>query len=67
MSTMLEDHGDHWVVKTIYAEGKRRRFGRTAVVVPKGDPAALREEITRQAEEARKMAGVDQSPQVPVV
>lgn len=67
MSTQLEEHGTHWVVKTIDAPGKRRRFGRLAVAVPKGDAQALRAEIIKQADAARERAGVHQTPQEPVV
>lgn len=67
MATQLEDHGDHWVVKTVEKEGKRRRMGRDGVVVSKEDPAALRAEITKQAVALRKKWGIDQTPQEPVV
>ncbi len=67
MSTQLEDVGDHWVVKTVEKVGRRRRMGRTAVVVPKGDPAALRAEIIRQDTALRARWGIEPSPTKPVV
>jgi len=67
MSIQLEDAGDHWVVKTVEAPGRRKRFGRTAVVVPKGDPAALRAEIMRQETELQVRWDIPQPTPEPVV
>lgn len=67
MTTELVDAGDHWVVKTVESRGKRRRMGRSAVVVPKGDPAALRAEIERQATALRRRWDVPVPVQEPVV
>ncbi len=67
MTTQLEDHGTHWVVKTVESQGKRRRMGRLGVHVPKGDPDALRAEITKQAVQLRFRWGVAQKPPKPVV
>lgn len=67
MTTLLEDHGTHWVVKTIDGGGKRRRMGRYAVRVGKSDPEAVRAEMVKQAEVARAKVGLLQAGQVPVV
>jgi len=67
MSTQLDDHGTHWIVKTVAAPGKRRKFGRNPVRVGKSDPTAVRTEIMAQAEAARKLFGVDQPSKEPVV
>jgi hypothetical protein len=67
MTTQLEDHRDHWVVKTVESVGRRRRLGRDGVVVPKGDDAALRAEIMRQGQALRDRWLVEQLAQEPVV
>lgn len=67
MATQLEDHGTHWVVKTIVSTGKQRRFPRLPVAVPKGDPEALRNEIMKQCVAARLKVGIPAAPREPVV
>lgn len=66
MTTQLEDHGTHWVVKTVESDGKRRRRGRLPIAIPKGDPEALRREIIRQADALRLKHGIAQPQQEPV-
>lgn len=67
MSTQLEDHGTHWVVKTVESFGKRRRMGRGGVRVEKADPKDLKAEIMKQAQALRDRWDVEQAPQEPVV
>lgn len=66
MSTQLEEHGDHWLVKTVAGPGKRRKLGRNPVRVPKDDKDRLRAEIVRQAKAARVAMGIQQTEQEPV-
>lgn len=67
MTTQLEDHGSHWIVKTIESKGKRRRMGREGVRVEKGDRDSLRQEVMKQADALRKRWDVHQPPPKPVV
>lgn len=67
MSTLLEEHPDHWVVKTIDAPGKRRRIGRLRVAVGKAEPEAVWAEVLKQAEALRLSYGIPVKPQEPVV
>ncbi len=55
MSTKLTEHPHHWVVETVVSRGKQRKIGRGAVRVGKGDPAARKAEMMRQAIAARAM------------
>jgi hypothetical protein len=61
VSTQLEDHGTHWVVSTLTSEGNRHKLPRLRVAVEKGDPAALRAEIIKQADAARALFGLTQT------
>lgn len=63
MSTQLDDLGAMWRVSTVTAPGKRKRMARKSVLIPKGDKDALRQEIIRQAEQARRDFGVPVTPQ----
>lgn len=58
MSTQLDDLGAMWRVSTVTAPGKRKKMARKSVLIPKGDKDALRLEIIRQAEQARRDFGV---------
>ncbi len=60
MSTQVEDHKTHWVISTVVAEGKRHKLPRLRVAVPKGDGAAFRAEVIKQAEAARLVFGLIQ-------
>lgn len=67
MSTMLEEKADHWVVSTLVSVGRRRKVARGKVRVPKGDKAALKTELLRQAVAARAAFGIIEDQEVPVV
>lgn len=67
MTTMLEDHATHWVVKTVDAPGRRKRMGRLPVAVAKGDLAALTAEIEKQATALRASYGIELISKDPVV
>lgn len=58
MSTQVTEHPSHWEVSTIIGQGKQHKLPRLRVMVAKGDPAALRAEIIKQAEAARKVFGL---------
>ena len=58
LSTQVEDHGTHWVISTVTAEGQRHKLPRLRVIVEKGDPAAFRAEVIKQAEAARAVFNV---------
>lgn len=67
MSTQLAEHAEHFVVSTIAAKGKERRLARRPVIVPKGDPEALKAAILAHCEAARKDFGIQQEEGGPVV
>lgn len=60
MATMMTDTPDGIVLHRIVGRGRRHRKPRNPVVVPKGDPEALKAAIIAQAEAARKEVGVQQ-------
>jgi len=67
MTTMLTEHGAHWVLSQVVGPGKRRRLPRLPVVVEKGDRAQLYAAAVMMAEAARTGMGVELPPKEPVV
>jgi len=67
MSTKLTEGGTFFTVETVASFGGKRKMARGAVRVPKGDLAAVRKEIEKQATALRKLKQVDVPPKEPVV
>lgn len=59
MSTQIEERGGYVLVSTVSGVGKRKRMARGGVLVPKDDKVGIRAEVIRQAEKARKEAGIE--------
>ncbi len=67
MSTKLTDTANGVFVQTVMSFHGKPKRARAGVLVPYGDAKALRAEIVRQANAARKLLNVQQDPERPVV
>lgn len=67
MATKLTDVGNEVKVEQLASFRGKRTMARGAVMVPKGDAAALEEEIVRQVRAIRTLKGIPVDPATPVV